>query len=184
MLARLDPVSAARIHPNDLVRVIRALEVTFSSLSTMSDMMLQRRSLLEGYRFMLLGLAPLRDRLIQRIEQRVNNMFKAGFVDEVRCLLEEYGSRVPAFKAIGYREVARYLSDEISLAEAKQLTIKATVQYAKRQMTWFRNEDGVVWFAGWGDDPEVERKVREHVRTELCKMYQVGEEMLYAKTAP
>ena len=111
-------------------------------------------------------------------------MFGAGFIDEVRNLLEDYGPHVPAFKAIGYRELARYISDELSLAEAERQTVRATVQYAKRQMTWFKREEAVRWFVGWGDEPELEREVRDHVRAELDIFCQVGEERLYAKTAP
>jgi tRNA dimethylallyltransferase len=184
MLARLDPDSADRIHPNDRVRMIRALEVIFSSHTTMSEMMSRRRSPLEGYRFLLYGLAPPREQLISKIERRVNKMFRDGFVDEVRYLLENYGSEVPAFKAIGYKELARYFSGELSLSEAEQQTVRATVQYAKRQMTWFRREDGVQWLAGWGEDTEVETEVRERIRAGLDICRQVVEGKGYAKTAP
>jgi tRNA dimethylallyltransferase len=184
MLARLDSDSAERIHPNDLVRVVRALEVTFASRTTMSEMMRRRRSPLEGWRFVLVGLTPPREQLTQRIGERVKRMLAAGFVEEVRRLLDAYGAHVPAFKAIGYKELARFLSGELSLAEAERLTVKTTTQYAKRQMTWFRHEDGVRWFAGWGDDPELERKVGQHIRTELGMVCPVGEEKIYAKTAP
>ena len=111
-------------------------------------------------------------------------MFGAGFVDEVRNLLEDFGPQAPAFKAIGYRELVRYLADELSLAEAERQTVRATVQYAKRQMTWFKREEGVRWFAGWGEDPDLERKVRGYLRAELDNFRQVGEERLYAETAP
>ena len=134
----------------------------------------RRMSPLEGYRFLLYGLTPPREQLVGRIGERVSAMFREGFVDEVRRLLEDYGSQVPAFKAIGYKELARYFSGELSLVEAEQQTVKATVQYAKRQMTWFRREGGVQWFAGWGDDMEVEKEVRERVRAGLDIFCQVG----------
>jgi tRNA dimethylallyltransferase len=111
-------------------------------------------------------------------------MFRGGFVDEVRHILENYGSEVPAFKAIGYKELARYFAAELTLSEAEQQTVKATVQYAKRQMTWFKREDAVQWFAGCGDDTEVATEVRERVRAGLDIYRQVGEGNLYAKTAP
>jgi tRNA dimethylallyltransferase len=150
----------------------------------MSEMMLRRSSPLEGYRFLLVGLAPSREQLTRRIEERVKSMFGAGFVDEVRLLLEDCGPQAPAFKAIGYRELARYLSNELSLAEAERQTVRATVQYAKRQMTWFKREEGVRWFAGWGEDSDLEQKVRGYLRAELDNFRQVGEERLYAETAP
>jgi tRNA dimethylallyltransferase len=184
MLTRLDPDSAARIHPNDRVRTIRALEVIFSSRTTMSEMMSRRKSPLEGYRFLLYGLEPSRDQLVRRIERRVNKMLREGFVDEVRSLVGKYGPEVPAFKAIGYKELARHIAGELSLSEAEQQTVRATVRYAKRQMTWFRREDGVQWLAGWGEDTEVDSEVREHLRAGLDICRQVGEGKLYAKTAP
>ncbi len=184
MLARLDPTSAERIHPNDLVRSVRALEVILQTRTTMSEMMLRRRSLLEEYRFVLIGLSPPRKALVERIERRVGEMFDDGFVAEVENLLNEYGSSVPAFKAIGYREIADYLSGEIPMEEARALIVKATTKYAKRQMTWFRREEGVVWFEGWGDEPEIDRAVHEHLEVVIDTKYSIGEETLYAETAP
>jgi tRNA dimethylallyltransferase len=183
MLARLDASAAERIHPNDLMRSVRALEVIFQTRTAMSEMMLRRRSLLESFRFVIVGLAPPRKALAERIERRVAEMFEEGFVTEVESLLKEYGSTVPAFKAIGYREIASYLSGEISVEQARALIVKATTKYAKRQMTWFRREEGVVWFEGWGDDPETDRAVREHVDVEINKKCSIGEETLYAETA-
>ncbi len=184
MLARLDPLSAERVHPNDLVRLTRALEVTLESRTTMSEMMLRRRSPLDEFRFVLIGLAPTRKALVARIERRVGEMFDAGFIAEVERLLNEYGSEVPAFKAIGYREVGRYLLGEISRDEAQALTVKATTKYAKRQMTWFRKEESVIWFEGWGDDPEVARAVRLHLDPLRNNQCSEGEETLYAETTP
>ena len=184
MLVRFDPLSAERIHPNDLVRLTRALEVTLRSRTAMSEMMLRRRSPLEGFRFVLIGLAPPRKALVARIERRVGEMFEAGFVAEVERLLKDHGTEAPAFKAIGYREVGRYLLGEISRDEAQALTVKATTKYAKRQMTWFRREEGVVWFEGWGDDPEVGRAVCGYLEPLIKGQFSRGEETLYAETAP
>ena len=184
MLERLDSISAERIHPNDLVRLTRALEVTLQSRSAMSEMMLRRRSPLNGFRFVLIGLAPPRKALVERIERRVGKMFDAGFVAEVERLLNEHGPEAPAFKAIGYREVARYLLNEIPRDEAQALTVKATTKYAKRQMTWFRREESVVWFEGWGDDSEVVRAVCGHLDPLINNQCSTGEETLYAETTP
>lgn len=183
MLKRLDPAAATRIHRNDLVRVTRALEVIFVSRSTMSHVMSRRRSPLGDRLFVLIGLGPPRRELIVRIERRVGEMFRAGLVEEVRRLLDEYGPDAASFKAIGYREVAGYLRGALSLAEARELTIRATVQYAKRQMTWFRREEGVAWFPGCGDDPEVVRAVRKHLDSALDGRYPLAQETRYAKTA-
>lgn len=164
MLARIDRSSAERIHPNDMVRAVRALEVSLLAKRPMSDMMKERTSPLAGYRAILIGLAPPRRLLAQRIDARVKRMFENGLVHEVRGLLDTFGSDAPALKAIGYREVAQYLVGEIDLRQAQHLTLKATLQYAKRQMTWFRHEEGVVWFAGSGDDPEVAGVIEDYLR--------------------
>jgi tRNA dimethylallyltransferase len=173
ILSRLDPVAAARIHENDLVRMSRALEVNLASRNKMSDMMLERRSPLKGYAFILVGLSPKRAELIKRIEQRVAKMFEAGFVDEVRSLVDELGAEITAFKAIGYREIVRFLQGDVSLDEARRLTVKSTVQYAKRQMTWFRREEGVRWFAGWGDDPELFQEACEYLQVEIERLSRI-----------
>jgi tRNA dimethylallyltransferase len=174
ILEKRDPASAARVHPNDRVRLIRSLEVNLTSSENMSDRMRKRRSPLEGYRFMVVGLSPAREELVGRIEKRVRQMFDSGLVDEVRRASERFGPAPPAFKAIGYRETKAHLDGDLSLLEAERLTVRATVQYAKRQMTWFRREEGIIWFAGYGDDPEVVGAVREHLSSELGSLVSHG----------
>ena len=164
MLRRVDPGSARRIHPNDLIRTVRALEVRLLAKRPMSDLMEERTSLLAGYHAVLVGLAPPRRELAGRIEDRVRGMFEHGLADEVRRIVSDFGHDAPVTKAIGYRQVARYLAGEIGLDEAQYLTVKATLQYAKRQMTWFRREEGVVWFACSGDDPEGQETIDKYLR--------------------
>jgi tRNA dimethylallyltransferase len=149
----------------------------------MSDLMKERRSPIDGYRAILVGLTPKRRELAARIEARVNHMFEKGLVEEVRGLIRAVGRDAPALKAIGYPEVARYIAGELDLEQSQYLITKATLQYAKRQMTWFRREEGVVWFAGCGDDPEVATLVEQHLRARLEVWNSVGEEALHAKTA-
>ena len=94
-------------------------------------------------------------------------MLARGFADEVRVLCREHGENLPAFKAIGYRETIDYLAgglDEDRLLKAITL---ATTQYAKRQMTWFRREEGVEWFGGSGDDASVQDAVLQYLGQEL-----------------
>jgi tRNA dimethylallyltransferase len=195
MLARVDPESAERIHPNDMVRAVRALEVSLQAKRPMSDMMKERTSPLVGYRPILIGLAPPRRELARLIERRVQQMFGSGLIGEVRGLLDEHGPHAPVLKAIGYRQVAQHLAGEIDLPRAQYLTLTATLQYAKRQMTWFRREEGVVWFAGSGDDSEVAGMIEEYVRGRQTAFLPVGtmrptepieaieEEGVHAKTA-
>jgi tRNA dimethylallyltransferase len=164
ILRRWDPGLASRIHPNDRVRLVRGIEVFLGSGRRMSDLMSRRASPLVGFRDILLGLRPDREALKVRLEARVDAMFARGLVEEVRRLRLQHGAAIPAFKAIGYREVLRYLDGEIGLSTARALTVRATTQYAKRQMTWFRREPDVVWFEGVGDDEGVAGRVLDHVR--------------------
>jgi tRNA dimethylallyltransferase len=164
ILARFDPELASRIHPNDGVRLVRGLEVFLASGSRMSDLMRDRRRPLEGFRDILIGLRLGRDEIASRVTRRVRSMFALGLVDEVRRLRAEFGDEAPAFKAIGYREVLLFLKGELDETQALSATVRATTQYAKRQLTWFRKEPGVQWFDGCGDDPEVQAAAAHHVR--------------------
>jgi tRNA dimethylallyltransferase len=163
ILSRWDPASAARIHPNDRVRLVRGIEVFLASGRPMSELMRERKSPLERFRDILIGLRPSREHLAQRITDRVDAMYSRGLVGEVRRLEADHGAGIPAFKAIGYREALLLLAGEIDSSRAKELTVRATTQYAKRQMTWFRREPGVTWFDGAGDDAEIQAKVLEYV---------------------
>jgi tRNA dimethylallyltransferase len=167
ILRRWDPDLASRIHENDRVRLIRGIEVILASGRKMSDLMRTRERPLRGFRDILVGLRPDRDRLKVRIEARVDAMFARGFLDEVRRLRLEHGDGSPAFKAIGYRDVIRHLDSEIDDATARSLTVLSTIQYAKRQMTWFRREPDVRWFEGFGDDAAIEASVLDWIRSTL-----------------
>ncbi len=171
MLLRLDPVSAKRIHENDTVRAVRALEVSLLAKRPMSDMMRERTRPLIGYRVVIIGITPARQELAGRIEARIAEMFAGGLIDEVRGLVSEFGSDAPVLKAIGYRQVAQYLAGECNLERARHLTLKATLQYAKRQMTWFRREEGVVWFAGSGNEPEVVEAIEQYLGSQIKTLH-------------
>ncbi len=164
ILRRFDPDLARRIHPQDRVRLVRGIEVYLASGRRMSELMGTRRRPLAGFRDILIGLRPEREVLKARIEARVDAMFARGLVEEVRRLRLEQGAGIPAFKAIGYREVLLYLDGATDLGGARRLTLLATIQYAKRQMTWFRREPEVHWFEGSGDDPGVLGRVLDCIR--------------------
>jgi tRNA dimethylallyltransferase len=167
ILMRWDPESAGRIHPNDRVRLVRGIEVFLASGRPMSELMRERKSPLERFRDILVGLRPSREHLAGRITDRVDAMYSRGLAGEVRRLEADYGTEIPAFKAIGYREALLLLSGEIDSSRAKELTVRATTQYAKRQMTWFRREPGVSWFDGSGDDGEIQASVLDYVGRSL-----------------
>lgn len=152
-LARRDPVLAARLSPNDRQRILRALEVCIVSGRPMSELWTQSPPRQPRYRFCLLALSPPRQALHARIARRVETMFERGLVEETRRLLESGVSPTAhALKAIGYREAVRVILGQWSEAEAREATVVATRQLAKRQVTWLRGEEGVRWLPGFGDE--------------------------------
>lgn len=142
-LQNVDPVSASRIHFNDLKRIIRALEVwelTGKPLSSFS----YRKMEVEGFR--LLGLKVQREDLRKRLERRTEAMFESGLVEEVKSLLEGgFGPDLMPMQSIGYREVIEMLNGKLSLKEAKDLIVQRSLQFAKRQMTWFKRDPRISW---------------------------------------
>ena len=148
-LAHLDPVAAARIHPNDPQRIQRALEVCYISGRPLSE--LQSHSTVESgeYRYVKLGITPVeRSQLHGIIERRFRSMMEKGFVDEVMHLRSrgDLHAGLPSMRAVGYRQLWQHLDGECALEEAVRRGIVATRRYAKRQLTWLRAEPDVTWF--------------------------------------
>ena len=157
ILTRLDPVSGARIHPNDKNKTLRALEVRLLDGAPLSSMFERGRDALSGYRPVKIGLDPARDLLYARLNDRASRMFDGGLLDEVRGLLS---SGVPPeakpFESLGYKQALQMLQGRITAEQALESTQVETRHYAKRQLTWFRKEQGVHWIAGFGEDPRVQ----------------------------
>jgi tRNA dimethylallyltransferase len=151
ILKRLDPASAARIHPNDLAKVIRAIEVTLSASRPMSEAWKEAHEPLTGYRVLRLGLNPPRQPLYERINARARAMFAEGLIEETRDLIAHYGHQ-PALASLGYRQAAEYLAGALTLEQAVAAASQGHRNYAKRQLTWFRREPEVTWLNGFGDD--------------------------------
>lgn len=148
----LDPKAAARIPARDRQRTLRALEVGLVAGRPMSELWLDQQARMPGFEYVMLGLAPPRGELHVRIEARVGAMLVAGLLDEVRSLLQQGVLRsAQALKAIGYRECARVLDGEWSVARARDEMTVATRRLAKRQLTWLRSEPVVEWLAGFGE---------------------------------
>ncbi len=154
ILRRLDPASAARIHANDVAKVIRAIEVTLAASRPMSEAWKEGREALSGYRILRIGLDPVRAALYERINARARAMFAEGLIEETRDLIARYG-RPPALASLGYRQAAQYLEGELTLDQAISTASQGHRNYAKRQLTWFRREPEVRWLHGFGDDPDV-----------------------------
>ncbi len=147
-LAKVDPVSAARIHHNDPQRIQRALEIFLATGSPMSELWEAQR--VESFPFHLLkiALAPLeRSILHERIALRFKGMLEQGLVEEVRRFFQrgDLSLDLPAMRAVGYRQVWAYLAGEYDYATMVQKGIVATRQLAKRQLTWLRSDAEVHW---------------------------------------
>ena len=162
ILKRLDPASAARIHANDVAKVIRAIEVTLAASRPMSEAWKEGREALSGYRVLRLGLDPERGSLYERINARARTMFTQGLIEETRELIARYG-HPPALGSLGYRQAAQYLAGELTLEQATTAASQGHRNYAKRQLTWFRREPDVCWLNGFGDDPPVSAQAQSLV---------------------
>ena len=144
-LAAVDPEAAVRLHPNDLRRVIRALEVYEQTGVTLSDQMAaQTRE--SPYRLCMIGLTMDRQRLYERIGERVDEMIRRGLVAEVARLLERgFDDTMTAMQGLGYKEIAAHLRGGMTLEEATALLKRNTRRFAKRQLSWFRRMKEIVW---------------------------------------
>ena len=142
-LIELDPSAAQKISRNDTRRTIRALEVYLKSNTSISEMQRELTKPLPC-EFIKIGLTRDRKELYGLIEKRVTMMIESGLVEEVRNILTMGPDRTP-MQAIGYKEIALYLKNEISLDEAIALIKRGTRRYAKRQFTWFRKEEEIHW---------------------------------------
>ena len=211
LLARVDRASARAIAPRDTPKLVRALEVYFSACArgapalgwqggraggrqTRTELFAAGRERLEGYAVTKVGLMPPRAELYARIEERVERMLDAGWLEETRRLrarfpacaeasagrpacaeasvgrpacAEASADRPPTpkpFEFLGYRQLLAHLNGELPLHQAVKQIKHETRQFAKRQITWFRKEPGVKWFAGFGDDPTLQVDVAGYLR--------------------
>jgi len=147
-LLREDPKAAARIDPRDGVRIVRALEVVALTGFSIVDHQDAHRFREQPYEALRIGLVLEREELRKRIDLRTDRMIAAGLVDEVRRLLARgYEPSLKSMQSLGYRHIAACLAGRTDLAEATRLIKRDTYRYAKRQMTWFRAERGVVWLS-------------------------------------
>jgi tRNA dimethylallyltransferase len=144
-LTEMDPKSASQIHPNNIRRVIRALEIYYLTGKTMSETQKDQQQEL-FYQTALVGLTMDREKLYERINTRVDIMMEQGLVAEVKKLYDQGLRNCQSIQAIGYKEIYDYLDGLMSLDEAIDNLKKNSRHYAKRQLTWFRNKMDVQWF--------------------------------------
>jgi tRNA dimethylallyltransferase len=159
-LAAIDPAAAARIGQNDLVRIVRALEIAAGGRLS-SDLHAAHAFKAQRHRALILALDPPRQALHARIDERVVEMFRGGLLEEARALVARLGSPLPARLPIGYAEAARVLAGALSVDEATRLVQAAHRRYARRQVIWLRREAGVEWIAPPVDVEGLARRVNE-----------------------
>jgi tRNA dimethylallyltransferase len=156
-LRRFDAQTAARIHPNDRNKLIRALEVCLSERRPISELFERGRDPLRGFRPIKLGLDPPRAELYRRLDERCRSMLAAGLAEEVQRLL---ASGVPPdakpFQSIGYKQALALVQGRLTAEQALELMRRDTRRYAKRQLTWFRREPGMHWLSGFGTDAAIQ----------------------------
>jgi tRNA dimethylallyltransferase len=161
ILQRLDPPTAARLHPRDWSRVQRAVEARLQTGEPLSTQAGARPAPPEhAARLRVFALSPPRAELYRRINERTEAHFRAGLIEEVRRLLARgVPANSSALGAHGYRRVVEHLRGERTIESAVEQTKLDVRHYAKRQLTWFRREPGVEWVEGFGDDARVQEKV-------------------------
>lgn len=162
MLQAVDPASAQKIHPNNIKRVIRALEFYHLNGRKISEHNEQESRKESPYRFAYFVLNQNRTTLYERINHRVDLMLEAGLVEEVRRLKEAgYGKNLVSMQGIGYKEVLDYLDGKMTLEETADQIKKDTRHFAKRQLTWFGREKEVIMIDK--DKYETEEEILEHM---------------------
>lgn len=145
-LKLVDPQSAEKIHPNDVKRIIRALEVFYTTGESLSEKAAKAQQLPKRYPASFFGLTAPRSNLYERINLRVDQMISQGLVLEVMTLLQQgFGSQLTSNQAIGYKEIIQYLSGTATFKAAVDNLKKVTRNYAKRQLSWFRADSRIKW---------------------------------------
>ncbi len=164
LLRRFDKATAARIHANDVPKTVRAVEVCLLTGRPASELFAEGKDRLEGYRVLKLALGPDRDALYARLDERCRRMFEGGLEEEVdRILAMGYPPETKPFESHGYKQTIQMIQGELTPGQALFYAQRNTRNYAKRQLTWFRREEGAVWLKGFGGEVvgEAMEKVQE-----------------------
>ncbi len=164
LLGRFDAAAAARIHRNDVPKVMRAVEVCLLARRPVTEMFGEGRDRLEGFRTLKMGLAPDRDELYRRLDVRCRRMFESGLAEEVQRILDRgFPLEAKPFESHGYRQAVQMLRGELNAKEALFYAQRNTRNYAKRQMTWFRKEPDMEWLHGFGEEPRIQERALARV---------------------
>lgn len=164
LLSRFDARTAARIHPNDLPKTIRALEICMLARRPAANVFAEGRDRLEGFEVLKIGLFPEREALYRRLGARLEEMFRDGIIAETKSILDRgFPADAKPFESIGYQQALQVIRGELSVSQAIYHARVETRRYAKRQMTWFRREPDLEIFKGFGDEPATRAAVMERV---------------------
>ncbi|NLJ40638.1 MAG: tRNA (adenosine(37)-N6)-dimethylallyltransferase MiaA [Clostridiales bacterium] len=145
-LKTVDPIAALKLHPNDIFRIIRALEVHHITGEPISKYYSKQQRKNGEYSASIVGLTMDRDKLYDRIEKRIDIMLKNGLVEEVKGLLENgYSRGLISMQGLGYKEIVDYLQGRRTLKESEYILKRDTRRFAKRQYTWFKRLKGIIW---------------------------------------
>jgi len=146
-LKSIDPEAASKIHTNDYVRIERALEVHYLTGQKISNLHMRHGFSESSYNYMKIGITIQREALKDKIDERVDDMLERGLVEEVRRIRDMgYASDIKPMQSIGYKQINQYLDNEISLEQTIELIKRDTKRFAKRQMTWLRNDKEIKWY--------------------------------------
>jgi tRNA dimethylallyltransferase len=168
ILTRLDPTAAARIHPNDKNKTMRALEVRLIEGRPLSSLFERGRAALTGFRPIKIGLDPPRESLYEHLNARTYSMFERGLVEEVRGLLAAGVPRgAKPFESLGYKQALEVVEEKCTLEQAIESTQLETRRYAKRQLTWFRKEQKVSWLSGFGHEARMQSEALAIIHAEF-----------------
>lgn len=159
-LMDVDPAAAGQLHPNDTVRIIRALEVFVQTGRRLSDWQEEHGFRSRRYRLLKIGLTADRDLLYRRIDERSAAMFSGGLLEETEDLLARgYAPELKAMQTIGYREAVKVLRGEITRDQALADLQQSTRRYAKRQLTWFRADPEMIWVDSVADSAKLRKLI-------------------------
>ena len=163
-LEAVDPAAAQRLHPNDSVRILRALETIETSGKTISKFHSEHEFKDAPYSALKIGLEMDREKLYRRIDQRVDAMLSAGLEGEVRQLLADgFGAELKSMQSIGYRHMVDFIQGRLSREECERTLKRDTRRYAKRQFTWFGGDKEIIWF-----EPRKLEAMRERIEQFLA----------------
>ncbi len=170
-LGDVDPSLAERLYPGDLLRIVRALEVYSLSGRRLSEFQQEHGFDDRPYETLKIAISPEREVLYQRINRRVEQMFADGLLDEVRQLLDKgYAPDLKSMRTIGYRESILHLQGQLSLDEAIALIQRDSRRYAKRQLTWFRRDNSIIWVDSFEESAKIQKFI-EHFMQRIRSGY-------------